>query len=329
MKIFAFYLYDHKKSILLWLIFGVLNVLLGFLYHIPMEKALYWMLLCGFLGVIVGGCDFFRYYRKHIEMTLLQKQIYIDMDQLPSPRNLPDGDYHNLLKQMNCNLHRMEDAVRQNEQDMLDYYTLWVHQIKNPIAALRLILQDEEGEAAREMKVQLFKIQQYVELVLQYLRLESTSTDYLFQEMELDDIIRDAVKKYAPLFIRKRLTLHYEKVHCQVLTDAKWLGFVLEQILSNALKYTKEGSISIYLESKKTLVLEDTGIGISPEDLPRICEKNFTGYNGRGDKKATGLGLYLCKKILSKLGYTIHIESELGRGTRVSIGLDTANLEVE
>ena len=211
----------------------------------------------------------------------------------------------------------------------MSVYTLWVHQIKTPIAALRLILQDEETNAAKEINVQLFKIEQYVELVLQYLRLESPSTDYHFQQLELVDIIRDSIKKYAPLFIRKRLTLHYEEARCQVLTDAKWLGFVLEQILSNALKYTKEGSISIYLENKKTLVVEDTGIGISPEDLPRIGEKNFTGYIGRQDRKSTGLGLSLCKKILSKLGHTISIESEPGKGTKVSIGLDTAALEAE
>ncbi len=329
MKIFASYLYDHKKSILLWLLFGALNVFLGFLYRIPMERALFWLILCGFIGVVAGAYDFLGYYRNHREMTLFQKQIHVAIDQLPAPKNLPERDYHNLLKQTSCNLRRMEDAARKNEQDMLDYYTLWVHQIKTPIAALRLILQYEESETAGEMNVQLFKIEQYVELVLQYLRLESPSTDYHFQQLELDDIIRDSAKKYAPLFIRKRLALHYEEVHCQVLTDAKWLSFVLEQILSNALKYTKEGSISIYLENKKTLVVEDTGIGISPEDLPRIGEKNFTGYIGRQDRKSTGLGLYLCKKILSKLGHTIVIESELDKGTKVSIGLNTVHLETE
>lgn len=327
MKIFASYLYDHKKGIFLWLLFGALNVLLGYLYRIPAERAWFWLILCGFIGMMAGAYDFLGYYRKHKELTLFQKQIHIALDQLPAPKSLLERDYHHLLKQMSCNLRRMEDAARQNEQDLLDYFTLWVHQIKTPIAALRLILQDEED--AGEMNEQLFKIEQYVELVLQYVRLENPSTDYRFQQMELDDLIRDAVKKYAPLFIRKRLVLHYEQVHCRVLTDAKWLGFVLEQILSNALKYTKEGSISIYLENSKTLVVEDTGIGISPEDLPRVGEKNFTGYIGRQDRKATGLGLYLCKKILSKLGHTFAIESELGKGTKVSIGLDTVHLQTE
>ncbi|KHL97138.1 hypothetical protein QW71_02980 [Paenibacillus sp. IHB B 3415] len=329
MKIFVSYLYDNKKSILLWIIFGALNFFLGFLYRIPTERTWLWVALCCIFGGIAGGYDFFKYHSRHTEMALFQKQIHLDVEKLPRPESLLERDYYNLLKQMSFNLKEMENSAQQNEQNVLDYYTLWVHQIKIPIAALRLILQDEECEAAEEMNVQLFKIEQYVELVLQYLRLESPSTDYRFQETELNEIICEAVKKYAPLFIRKRLPLYYETVHCRVLTDSKWLGFVLEQVLSNALKYTKEGSISIYLENSKTLVVEDTGIGINPEDLPRVGERSFTGYMGRQDRNATGLGLYLCKTILSKLGHSLSIESEPGKGTKVIIGLNSVPLEAE
>ncbi|MDF2567572.1 MAG: hypothetical protein K0R90_1028 [Oscillospiraceae bacterium] len=329
MKIFVSYLYDRKKSILLWIICGALNFFLGFLYRIPTERAWLWVALCCIFGGIAGSYDFFKYHSRHTEMALFRKQSHLAVEKLPRPGSLLERDYYNLLKQMSFNLKEMENIAQQNEQNVLDYYTLWVHQIKIPIAALRLILQDEESETAEEMNVQLFKIEQYVELVLQYLRLESPSTDYRFQETELNEIICEAVKKYAPLFIRKRLSLHYETVHCRVLTDSKWLGFVLEQVLSNALKYTKEGSISIYLENSKTLVVEDTGIGINPEDLPRVGERSFTGYMGRQDRNATGLGLYLCKTILSKLGHSLSIESEPGKGTKVIIGLDSVPFEAE
>ena len=329
MKLLFSYLCDHKKSILLWILFAALNFFVGFLYQIPAERAWLWAALCCIFGGIAGGYDFFKYRSRHMEMALFQKQIHLAVEKLPQPKSLSERDYYNLLKQMSCNLKEMENTAQQNEQNVLDYYTLWVHQIKVPIAALRLILQDEECEAAEEMNVQLFKIEQYVELVLQYLRLESPSTDYRFQETELDDIICEAVKKYAPLFIRKRLPLHYETVHCRVLTDSKWLGFVLEQVLSNALKYTKEGSISIYLENSKTLVVEDTGMGINPEDLPRVGERSFTGYMGRQDRNSTGLGLYLCKTILSKLGHRFLIESQPGKGTKISIGLDSIPFEAE
>ena len=171
-------------------------------------------------------------------------------------------------------------------------------------------------------------VEQYVQMALQYLRMEKMTSDLVFARYDLDALIRQAVRKYAPLFIRRKIILSYEPVHCEVLTDEKWLVFVLEQILSNALKYTKSGSIHIYLspDAPKTLVIEDTGIGIAPEDLPRIFEKGYTGCNGRADKRSTGIGLYLCRQIMEKLSHTIRIESEMGVGTKVYLGLDTVSL---
>ena len=171
-------------------------------------------------------------------------------------------------------------------------------------------------------------VEQYVQMALQYLRMEKMTSDLVFARYDLDALIRQAVRKYAPLFIRRKIILSYEPVHCEVLTDEKWLVFVLEQILSNALKYTKSGSIHIYLspDAPKTLVIEDTGIGIAPEDLPRIFEKGYTGCNGRADKRSTGIGLYLCRQIMEKLSHTIRIESEMGAGTKVYLGLDTVSL---
>lgn len=205
---------------------------------------------------------------------------------------------------------------------------MWTHQIKTPIAAMRLLLQEEETPVSREMQGELFQVEQYVQMALQYLRMEKMNTDLVFERQELDPLIHQAVRKYAPLFIRRKISLQYEDVHCEVLTDEKWLEFVLEQVLSNALKYTRHGQIKIYMDpqSPKTLVIEDTGIGIAPEDLPRIFERGYTGYNGRTDKRSTGIGLYLCRQIMDRLSHTIRIESEMGVGTRVYLGLDTVEL---
>ena len=201
------------------------------------------------------------------------------------------------------------------------YYTLWAHQIKTPIAAMRLLLQQRADPADQPLSQELFSIEQYVEMALQYQRLGSDATDYVIRRCGLDDIVRQAVHKYAPLFIRKKLALRYEPCTARVLTDEKWLQFVVEQVLSNALKYTKTGSITIREAPGPALVIEDTGIGIAPEDLPRVFDCGFTGYNGRADKKATGLGLYLCRRVCRKLSHTIGISSEPGRGTTVTIGL--------
>ena len=170
----------------------------------------------------------------------------------------------------------------------------------------------------QEIKSELFKIEQYVEMVLQYLRLNSSINDFVLQEYELDGLICQAVRKYAPMFIRRKLTLHYEPIQEKAVTDEKWLVFVLEQILSNAIKYTSAGDIFISMENG-CLVVRDTGIGILPEDLPRVFDKGYTGYNGRSDKKASGIGLYLVKKILDKLGHKIMLESEAGKGTKVKL----------
>lgn len=200
---------------------------------------------------------------------------------------------------------------------------------KTPIAAMRLLLQEEDSERSRELGAELFRIEQYVEMDLNYARLTSHSTDFVIRTCSLDDIVRQALRKYAPLFARQKLALNWEPSGRGVLTDEKWLVFVLEQLLSNALKYTPSGSISLSVEEPLTLVIEDTGIGIAAEDLPRICEKGFTGYNGRTDKKATGLGLYLCRRILYKLSHALSIESQPGKGTRVSIGLESKEIGLE
>ncbi len=187
---------------------------------------------------------------------------------------------------------------------------------------MRLLLQTDCSPENDELEEQLFKIEQYVEMVLQYIRSDSISSDLEIKSYDLGGIVRAAVKKYRKQFLRKKTKVIVGDINCRVLTDEKWLSFVIEQLISNALKYTSEGEINIYLD-------ENTGIGIRPEDLPRIFEKGFTGFNGREDKKSTGIGLFLCKKILTKLSHTITVTSEVGKGTAVKLCLDTVSLGVE
>ena len=212
---------------------------------------------------------------------------------------------------------------------MIDYYTLWVHQIKTPIAAMRLILQSGDLPQYKELQDQLFRIEQYVEMVLAYLRIGSNSTDFLLKKYDLENIVKQSVRKYAPMFIRKKIGVKLGNLKYKVLTDEKWLCFAIEQILSNAIKYTDEGYISIDTENETILVIKDTGIGIAPEDLPRICEKGYTGYNGRLDKRASGIGLYLTKQVLTMLGHRLSFESEIGKGTAIIINVPLRNHEEE
>ena len=215
---------------------------------------------------------------------------------------------------------------------MLDYYSMWAHQIKTPIAAMNLLLQTEKEEhpvLVRELEMELFKIQQYVEMVLTYLRMEDMSADLSFAVCDLDTVIRQVVRKYSKMFILKKITLVYEPIQETVLTDEKWLSFVLEQLLSNALKYTREGSITVELAGERVLAIRDTGIGIAPEDLPRIFEKGYTGQNGRADKRASGLGLYLCSRICRNLGVGLTVKSTSGVGTTLLLDFTQYPLRVE
>ena len=211
----------------------------------------------------------------------------------------------------------------------MDYYTVWVHQIKTPIASMRLLLEKEDSTLSRRLSEELFRVEQYVQMVMTYQRLDSDSTDYVFRQTDVDAVIRGAVRKFAPQFISKGIRLDYVPRQASVITDEKWLSFVVEQVLSNALKYTPAGCITIRFLYNNDLAITDTGIGIAPEDLPRIFERGYTGYNGRRDKRASGLGLYLCRRVCDALGHTISIRSAPDAGTTVTINLSQKELVFE
>ena len=288
----------------------------------------YTALLSTVLALLLALPDLRRFALRHRQLSDALNSIRVSDEQLPPPENLIEEDYRQLIRALGEEKQRQASAMDLRMSDMQDYFTLWAHQIKTPIAAMRLILQTKPENSAMEIEGELFRVEQYVEMVLNYLRLDSDSTDFVFRTCALDDIIRQCVRKYAKQFIRKRIRLEYDGTALQVLTDEKWLCFVIEQILSNALKYTSAGSIRIFTQGE-TLVIADTGMGIAPEDLPRVFEKGYTGYNGRTDKKATGIGLYLCKRILNRLGHEISISAQVGKGTRVSIDLSREEIVLE
>lgn len=327
------------KTVLAWLKYRLWQIVL-FSGLILIFSAVVWLsgaggvlagytaLLSGVLALLLALLDLRRFALRHRQLSDALKSICVSDEQLPPPENLIEEDYRQLIRALGEEKQRQTSAMDLRMSDMQDYFTLWAHQIKTPIAAMRLILQTRPENSAGEIEGELFRVEQYVEMVLNYLRLDSDSTDFVFKTCALDGIIRQCVRKYAKQFIRKKISLEYAGTALQVLTDEKWLCFVIEQILSNALKYTAAGSIRIFTQGE-TLVIADTGMGIAPEDLPRVFEKGYTGYNGRTDKKATGIGLYLCKKILQKLGHDISISSEVGKGTRVSIDLSREEIVLE
>lgn len=282
-----------------------------------------------FVLFIMAGIDFWKYSHKRRKLAQAKKAVLEDLIHLPETHSPIEREYQEMLRMLFERKEEEAARARSGRQDMLDFYSLWVHQIKTPIAGLHLLLQAQKDGLARgdwnsRMNIEISRVEQYVEMVLSYLRMEDMGRDMVLKTYDLEKIVHQVVKKFSREFLYRKIHLNLEKVECTILSDEKWVLLVLEQILSNALKYTpEEGSISIYcLEGKKILAIEDTGIGIPPEDLPRVFENGFTGYNGRENKKSTGIGLYLCKTIMDKLNHRIWIESEEGRGTKVCLDFE-------
>ena len=318
-------MYQHRKTIFFYFLFFIIFFVIFWLYGLPLDAVGYAFLICTFIGSVGALIDFWHFFKQHKTLVDLQKRVMLSIDELPEATNQSEEDYQKLIKV----IHQDKiDLITQKDHDyeeMMEYYTLWAHQIKTPIAAMRLLLSDKEESECEE---ELFKIEQYVEMVLTYLKVDHQGNDFQFEFVDIDSCIKQCIRKYVKLFIRKKLQLNYEARSLQVLTDEKWLCFVIEQLLSNAIKYTPSGYVNIEVKDEM-LIIEDSGIGIQKEDLPRVFEKGFTGYNGRKDKKSSGIGLYLVKQVCNRLGHKISIESELGKYTRVMIDLRHIDLEVE
>lgn len=334
------YIKSKKKSFLMVLVCSAIFAFTFWMYGITVAAVLYPALVCMVImaaAFAIMACSEYGKWKNMQE--ILQRAVgddrefvkILDTAEIRKQVNTTDEIENELLEiieRLKNGGMRLNDSMNMKYSDMVDYYTMWVHQIKTPIASMHLMLQKEDSEDSRRLRAELFRVEQYVQMVLCFLRLDSDFTDYVIKEYRVDDIIRPAVRRLAPQFIMKKLALEYEHTDEVALTDEKWLGFVVEQVLSNAVKYTSSGSISIKCDGDR-LVISDTGIGIAAEDLPRIFDKGYTGFNGRADRKASGIGLYLCRRICDNLGHSIKVESAAGQGTTITIGLRRNKLEVE
>lgn len=310
------------------------------LYGLEPEALTYSLLLIAAVTAIAAAFDFAGFCRRMKHLSRLRGEIVYSDENLPEKCSPIEREYCGIIRALSAEMCRREGKFTEAQNSMTDYYSMWVHQIKTPISAMKLLLEPAAEPSAEQrvtLRAELFKIEQYVEMVMYYVRLGSSSTDYMIKEYPLDSIVKRCVRHYAQLFINKRLSVELKGLEVTVLTDEKWLGFAIEQIISNAVKYTKQGGkIEIFAENG-SLYIRDNGVGISAEELPRITEKGFTGANGRrfsesalsGGRHSTGLGLYLCGKILPKLSHTLEITSEAGRGTTVAIGISARHIEIE
>ncbi len=309
-------LWRHRFGFFFWLgSCSVLFLVYG-LYGLLWGPAIYAALLNTFLA---AGMWAYAFFRERRDLLCLKNAA----DQIPYLPPLPENDswekaYKNLALALEAYCHDTLSYANQEQEHSAQYYTLWSHQIKTPIAAMRLLLQENNNRYAFEQE--LFKTEQYVDMVLQYQRLGSPSKDLVLKEYLLEDLVRQAARRVSILFIHKKIALHLGPIPGKAITDEKWIVFVLEQLFSNAVKYTPSGgkvSVSSDPENPASLIVSDTGIGIRPEDLPRVTEWGYTGCNGRLENRSTGIGLSLCAQTLDMLGHSMRIQSQLGAGTQV------------
>ena len=318
MEILKSYLKKNIKVYILFIGFILIFFIMFYLYNLPLEALIYTGSFCFLAALIASFSDFVNYKESYKKLNFLEQNILNDLEALPKSLDIRIDYYHKIIEKLYDELEKLTQENRQKNTDMVDYYSMWVHQIKTPIAAMNFLLDNEEVDQ-KILQQELFKIERYVEMVLTYIRLDSISSDYVITKINLDEVVKDSVKKYATIFINKKIKLNYVSHETMVISDKKWLSFAFEQILGNSVKYSSAGGEITIETCENKLVIEDKGIGIKEEDLPRIFEKGFTGFNGRYEKKSSGLGLYLCKKTLDKLGHHIEISSKVGEGTRIEI----------
>lgn len=326
MEFIVGYMREHRGIILLQILYAGIFAAAFWLYHLPAAAVAYPAFLCFLIGCLYLGCCIRRAYHRHQKLVRMQSMHgYTVQEQLFRHDSILEQDYQNIVLKLCREMRELEGQMSGAYREMIDYFTVWVHQIKTPIASMRLHLAVEDSKLSRRLMSDLLHIEQYVEMVLTYFKTGADETDYVFRTVDLDQILRENIRRLRGDFIIKKICLVYEPSGETVVSDEKWLSFVIEQILSNALKYTNIGTITITVEAPKTLCISDTGIGIAPEDLPRIFEKGYTGANGRSDQRASGIGLYLCRKVLHSLGHEISVASKLEAGTTVRIDLNRQN----
>lgn len=314
------HLYSRRFILLLLLIVFSIMGMFAFIFEDGRSLLEYQLLLAFLLASFFLGMDLASAYKEYrnqlfyasgrpqtaLEALLFEKLALLEMD-------------------------KKNRAIEEREKlnDLMDYYTLWAHQIKTPIAASSLLVGEiEDNKVKNQLEQELFKIESYVNIVLQYLRLESFHEDLVLKKENVEDLVKEIVKKYAIFFIQKGLSLNLHDLDRTIITDKKWFVVILEQVLSNSLKYTSQGGIEIYFQ-EDTLYIKDSGLGIQDADLLRVFERGFSGYNGRLTQQSSGLGLYLSKKIADELGHQISIASQVGQGTTVMISFSEKKMIFE
>lgn len=317
------YLKDKLYAFLIFIIYIIILIL--FLIALKLSSSII-IFITVFSIVIFFVILFFDYFRKrnfYNELldklnTLDKKYLLIEMVLVP---NFLEGKIlYDVLDEVNKNEHDLISKLKNKQEDFKEYIELWIHEVKLPIASLTLMNRNNK-KTLRVLK----ELEDYVEQILYYVRIENANNDYLIKEWDLDTIIKNVALRNKDDLLALNIDFKVDNCNLKILTDSKWLEFIINQIVSNSIKYKKEKDSLIEITGKDyknyiTITIYDNGKGISKSDLPRVFNKTFTGNNGRStSSKSTGMGLYLCKELCNKLGHKIEIDSKVDEYTKVII----------
>ena len=305
---------QNRNLLILFFVSSAANLSVFLLYRLMTEAFYYAELIVFTFCMLLLAKDYIRSVRKREEFVAARESVEAGNLLLPEAESPEARGYQDIINILEREMEDLTVRVAGERQDLQDWYTLWVHEMKTPIAVMKLNLKEED----RQMAAELFRIEEYADMALAYIRLGAEQNDLVIREYSLDEIIRESLRKYAPQFIAKKLALNCSPTDCRVITDKKWLSCILDQLISNAVKYTGSGFVEISFR-ERTLTVADTGIGIAEEDLPRIFEKGYTGENGRGAEKSSGLGLYLSQRAAKLLHITLSAEGRAAGGAAFSI----------
>jgi len=308
------YINKTKKSIIIYLCAVLVFSITSYLYNLPFGAIFYPIIIFSFISILIMTLDVKKEYRRY--KNTMNRLIYIDDYHSVKSIDYEIDLYQKALEDFVSKYKKVKEESAESYSETFEYFTIWAHQIKTPIASMKLQLASSDDLFSKNLEMKLNQIESYVEMVINYIKLNDDGFDFIFEEKCLDDILKEVIRQNSNDFIYKKIKLDYKEINKNIMIDEKWFVFVLNQIISNSIKYTNKGTISIYVENDM-LCIKDTGIGINSNDLPRVFEKGYSGFNGRSNKKASGIGLYISKKILDKMNIDIKIESKVNKGTCV------------
>jgi len=311
------------SNMLLFIVLAVIMVIINVNFIIILFVFCIWFLpLISYMAL-----EFIKYKNYYDEINNILENLdkkYLLPEVMKEANFIQGEKLNSILKEISRDMHENVKYYKDMQVEYKEYIETWVHEIKTPIASTKLIIENNRDKVTNKIDFQIDRIEGFVEQVLYYSRSDDVSKDYIIKQINLDNVVRNVVKRNYRDFIHKKIKLDIKNINEIVYSDSKWTEFIINQIIGNSIKYSssKEPMISIYSIKKANsvmLIIEDNGVGIIDKDINRVFEKGFTGENGRKFSKSTGMGLYLCEKLCSKLGLKITIDSEVNKGTKVTL----------